>query len=71
MSNSVNKEGQIQSMQVQGRVISNNQIDKYCLEEHLLGRSSAEEDTGLVVHMVQTCGCRENKGLVSWAQTKP
>lgn len=54
MNNSVNKEGQIQSMQVQGRVLSNNQIDKYCLEEHLLGRSSAEDDTGLVVHMVQT-----------------
>lgn len=71
MSNSVIKEGENQSMQVQGHVLSNNQIDKYCLEEHLLVRSSAEEDTGLVVHMVQTCGCRESKGLVSWALTKP
>jgi len=42
-------------VQVQGHIFSNNQMHKYCLEKHWLGRSSAEEDMGLVVHMMQTC----------------
>lgn len=31
MSNGVNKEGEIQSMQGQGHIFSNNQIHKHCL----------------------------------------
>lgn len=34
MSNSVNKEGEIQSMKVQGHIFSNNLVYKYCLEKH-------------------------------------
>lgn len=52
VSNSVNKESEIQSVQVQVLIFSNNQTHKYRLEKHWLGRSSAEEDMGLVVHMV-------------------
>lgn len=46
-SNSRNKEGEIQLVQVQGLIFSNNQ--KHQLEKHWLSRSSAEEDMGLVV----------------------
>lgn len=55
VSNSVNKEGEIQSIQVQDHIFSNNQIRKYCLEKYWLGRSFAEENMGLVVHVVQIC----------------
>jgi len=60
MSNSMNKEGEIQSVQVQGLIFSNNQLYKHQLEKHWLSRSSAEEDMGLVV----------NSASVIWLQEK-
>lgn len=60
VSKSVNKEGEIQPVQVPGLVFSNNQLHKHQLEKHWLSRSSAEEDMGLVV----------NSASVIWLQEK-
>lgn len=49
VSNSMNKEGEIQLVQVQGLIFSNNQLHKHQLGKHWLSRISAEEDMGLVV----------------------
>lgn len=68
VSNSMNKEGEIQSVQVQGLIFSNNQLYKHQLEKHWLSRSSAEEDTGLVVDSANMLSAyRKSKCWVSRA----